>query len=938
MIESENLRTASLYINNQLLSRGLLRDGNGIDFAHPGDTDAEVAETMSRVMAVINDLILRRDRDAEHRESLSTTLRTLRAESLRQANDIQRLQEKYAEAQRKVGLSEAAEAALRTNLKASEATVHRLKEEAARTKSLVAQTRASCANEVRKRDRQIESLKKAVTEAARARGAGKGTGVASITVVGDTGSEAEHGAHACGAAGQNCDLRAETNAFLAELARSLSEEKEGLLQLIRRTTEQLKEMSGWDVVNGNPPENGDGHALALTSDPADLSIEVDAVLEHLRTILTNPSFVPIEEVVVREDEINRLRDGWEKMETRWKEAVHLMDGWRKRMQASGRPVNVEELKMGLRLSPVKVKNVEETSHGYALRLEDGSENEEEDDAQPHCDEGPLDLVPHPGADDGGGDASGMFDHDVDVDDLDVEEPNVEILQQSIMLPAAPIPPPPELGPLRDSFTAGNRGERPHNRKPPKGFPTIAKENARSVDAEEPPPPPPHLERLQQSPHKKAILSLRTVPPEGAANVELPPSAAASTPDALVDNMAAHKMADERTSKTSATAVSAARTLKRVPPSTRNREPSKKAESVKKAEPVKREATRKEVTRREEAGERTRNNTSKPPAKPRPSRPPITRGRPESRPEEPSSHSTRPSRAASTTSAASVRSTGTNRSTGNRGTNKTPIKSSSTEATKCPPSPSVPAARRSPAPSPSRSPKRVNSRLPLPRPGCNNVLPASQQPPLNMEVITAKLVASEREADAARVRAKLKAARLGKGVNPPPSGAATAAGSTEFADTDLHPEDAAAAAISTRSESDSGTTGTASTSASASEGAAPSCTSTATMATAAGDEDADELGFSAPARPPQPGRPQAQKQHERRRQLQPQQHEEQDEREQEQQQRQHQQQKQVVDTDPKKPLVRKRERRTSRVASRRRSTLHPWEFDALIQGGNITVGR
>ena len=61
MIESENLRTASLYINNQLLSRGLLRDGSGIDFARPGDDDAEVAETMSRIMAVVNDLILRRD-------------------------------------------------------------------------------------------------------------------------------------------------------------------------------------------------------------------------------------------------------------------------------------------------------------------------------------------------------------------------------------------------------------------------------------------------------------------------------------------------------------------------------------------------------------------------------------------------------------------------------------------------------------------------------------------------------------------------------------------------------------------------------------------------------------------------------------------------------------------------------------------------------------
>jgi hypothetical protein len=61
MIELENLRTASLYINNQLLSRGLLRDGQNIDFTNPGSTDAEVAETMGRIMSAVNDLILRRD-------------------------------------------------------------------------------------------------------------------------------------------------------------------------------------------------------------------------------------------------------------------------------------------------------------------------------------------------------------------------------------------------------------------------------------------------------------------------------------------------------------------------------------------------------------------------------------------------------------------------------------------------------------------------------------------------------------------------------------------------------------------------------------------------------------------------------------------------------------------------------------------------------------
>lgn len=60
MIDSENLRTASLYINNQLLSRGLLRDGQAIDFANPG-RDEHLADTMGMVMSVVNDLILRRD-------------------------------------------------------------------------------------------------------------------------------------------------------------------------------------------------------------------------------------------------------------------------------------------------------------------------------------------------------------------------------------------------------------------------------------------------------------------------------------------------------------------------------------------------------------------------------------------------------------------------------------------------------------------------------------------------------------------------------------------------------------------------------------------------------------------------------------------------------------------------------------------------------------
>lgn len=60
-MDQNNLRTASLYINNQLLSRGLLRNGQNIDFARPDKGEGGLEAQMGRVMSVVNDLILRRD-------------------------------------------------------------------------------------------------------------------------------------------------------------------------------------------------------------------------------------------------------------------------------------------------------------------------------------------------------------------------------------------------------------------------------------------------------------------------------------------------------------------------------------------------------------------------------------------------------------------------------------------------------------------------------------------------------------------------------------------------------------------------------------------------------------------------------------------------------------------------------------------------------------
>ncbi|CAK7271661.1 hypothetical protein SEPCBS119000_004720 [Sporothrix epigloea] len=425
MTDRANLQTASLYINNQLLSRGLLRDGQTIDFANPtggakedasrtDNTDSSpccnctskvadhTADTMARIISVVNDLILRRDRDAEHRESLSTALRTVRADLLRQTKDLQRAVECHAEAQRRADLGDAAETSLRAQLAAADAANRKLREEAARMRQQVAQTRASCANEVRKRDRQIDSLKKAVSDAGRARGERRNPAITTITITGAVPSsqqsqQAQQRNHytpnsgiissrqpapitstsstksnaistdRVAAAPFDDDLRSETNAFLADLARGLSQDNELLVDLVRHTNKRLKIMSGY--VGNNEEQTGDNATPPFgAADCGAMVVQMEAVLEHLQTILTNPSFVPIEEVVERESEIGRLRDGWEKMENRWKEAVHLLDGWRRRMATSGRPVNLEELQMGLRLSPVRVRNVAETTMGLDPRM------------------------------------------------------------------------------------------------------------------------------------------------------------------------------------------------------------------------------------------------------------------------------------------------------------------------------------------------------------------------------------------------------------------------------------------------------------------------------------------------------------------------------------------------------------------------------------------
>lgn len=190
------------------------------------------------------------------------------------------------------------------------------------------------------------------------------------------------------------DLRQETNEFLTELAKGLSEENENLGGLLRRTVEGLKALSGWEKEGQHEQQQEGGLVVSMDDGYESIAAELEGVIEHLRNLLTNPSFVPLEEVEVREEEILRLREGWERMESRWRDAVRLMDGWRKRMARSGQTVNLEELKAGLNLSPVKVPEVEgeQEAHDMADDYEEGdtqADIDAMDDSQVPCGDDPT---------------------------------------------------------------------------------------------------------------------------------------------------------------------------------------------------------------------------------------------------------------------------------------------------------------------------------------------------------------------------------------------------------------------------------------------------------------------------------------------------------------------------------------------------------------------
>jgi len=358
-MDHESLRTASTYLNNLLLARGLLRNSTNVDFVKPNK------ESRAQIINLVHDLILREDRDREQRENAAITLRNLRAEEKRKDHEIERLNTKCEENARAAAQAATGERTARDDVKRVEKAMKTLQEQTGKLKTQLAQVRTQCQSDVKKRDLELARLKTHLQ--GQQRGNKGAVAAPSINITGGRGRVAEALNKDVG--DPEYSLKQETTEFLTQLSQSLSDENDGLITLVRGALSTMHELLGLPPdakhpdsaigsmgSNEDAKQNGSNMMNAPPTSYDTLAADMDATLEQLKAILTSPDFVSVQEVEERDEEIVRLREGWVRMEQKWKEVLYLMDGWRRKMD-TGHTINLDDLRHGMGLcSPDRVPN------------------------------------------------------------------------------------------------------------------------------------------------------------------------------------------------------------------------------------------------------------------------------------------------------------------------------------------------------------------------------------------------------------------------------------------------------------------------------------------------------------------------------------------------------------------------------------------------------
>ncbi|KAF3160829.1 hypothetical protein TWF225_011558 [Orbilia oligospora] len=196
---------------------------------------------------------------------------------------------------------------------------------------MVQQVRTQHANEIRKRDHQISRMKERLLEKSRGgRGNKQPISFPGVTLSGT--SSTTHLGGSIGnedsvPGGTDLALTDDTTAILTALSQNLADENDTLVSMIKSTVTTLKAISGMDTEVDQEAELEEGERNVITNDIsyASLSNNVDEVLEHLKEMLNQPNYVPLEDLDARDREIERLGLQLRGTLEAWKNAIALVD-------------------------------------------------------------------------------------------------------------------------------------------------------------------------------------------------------------------------------------------------------------------------------------------------------------------------------------------------------------------------------------------------------------------------------------------------------------------------------------------------------------------------------------------------------------------------------------------------------------------------------------
>lgn len=287
-----------------------------------------------------------------------------------------------ADLERRNSQLEAQTRSFNSTIRTAESSAKTLRDETIRLKTLLAQVRSQSANDIRKRDMQLQRMKERLLDTRR----GSRPTPSTIVVKGpQTGSNLGRSYDELGESttSSSKELSDETAEFLTTLSQTLADENDNFLALFRYCLSTLKAVQGlpdYDHIPQNEEEEEDtmNPVVATPANFDALNQELEVVLGSLQDMLHQPSYVPVEELAEKEEEIIQLKNRNDILYAEWKKAIDLVDGWnaalvetvdnsRDELSPPPNTVPASRRKSKGRVEDIRAREVSEAAEAQVLR-------------------------------------------------------------------------------------------------------------------------------------------------------------------------------------------------------------------------------------------------------------------------------------------------------------------------------------------------------------------------------------------------------------------------------------------------------------------------------------------------------------------------------------------------------------------------------------------